>query len=158
VSNYNEHGSTLVKQLHDRNISQMHHPVILGLFSLYSLLVAMRYFDEDQISWPAHDDFKSQEWLKAGLDQTAVDVLELLPLSKDGDDPLEWEMAPSSRAISYLGEADKHKLDLTYNGDFTRPSDIRLTEAYRSGDVYIYNTKEGIWSLMKLRLQFCTDN
>jgi hypothetical protein len=158
VSNYNEHGSTLVKRLHDRNISQMHHPVILGLFSLYSLLVSLRYFEEDQISWPAHDDFKPQEWLEAGFDQTAVDVLELLPLPKYGDYSLEWQLAPSSRAISYLGEADRHKLDLTYNGDFTRPSDIRVTEAYISGDVYIYNTEEGIWSLMKVRLQFWTDN
>jgi hypothetical protein len=140
VSNYNQHGSTLVKQLQDRNIPQMHYPAILGVFSLYSLLVSMRYFEENQISWPPHNDFRRQEWLEAGLNQTAVEVLSLLPLPKEA----EWQLAPSARAISYLGEADKHKLDLTYNGDFPRPSDIRLTEAYRSGDVFIYNTEEGI--------------
>jgi hypothetical protein len=144
VSNYNDHGSTLVRQLHDRDIPQMHHPVILGLFSLYSLLVSMRYFEEDQISWPPHDDFRSQEWLETGFDQTAVDVLSLIPLPIYGDYSQEWQLAPSARAISYLGEASIHKLDLTYNGDFTKPSDIRLTEAYISGYVYIYNTKEGI--------------
>jgi hypothetical protein len=144
VSNYNEHGSTLVKLLHDRNIPQKHHPIILGLFSLYSLLVSLRYFEENQISWPPHDDFRPQEWLEAGLDQTAVDVLDLLPLPKYGGYSQDWQLAPSAPAISYLGEPDKYKLDLTHNSDFIRPSDIRLTEAYISGDVYIYNTREGI--------------
>jgi hypothetical protein len=101
VSNYNEHGSALVKQLHDRNITQIHHPVSLGLFSLYSLLVSLRYFKENQISWPPHADFRPQEWIEAGLDQTAVDVLELVPLPKYGGYSLEWQLAPSSRAILF---------------------------------------------------------
>jgi hypothetical protein len=148
VSYYNKHGSTLVQQLDDRNIPQLHHPVILGFFSLYSLLVSLRYFEVDQISWPPHDDFRAQEWLAVGYDQTAVDVLGLLPLPKSRD----WQLALSSLAISYLGESDKNKLDLTYNDDFPRPSGIRLTAAYTTGYVYIYNTKEGIRSFMKVKL------
>lgn len=82
VSNYNTHGAALVQLLKEREISSLHHRLILGMFAVDSALVSMCYFKEDDISWLPHAEFIDQEGLDIGFDQKAVEILSLLPFPK----------------------------------------------------------------------------
>jgi hypothetical protein len=103
VSRYNAHGQKLAELLGDMPV--LHHPLILGLFAVYSLLIKLGNLNEDEVSFPPHDDFCPENWLGIGFTQEVVDILELLPYAhrETGE---RASIAPWTPAISYLGGGD----------------------------------------------------
>jgi hypothetical protein len=156
VSAYNNHGNTLVELLESRNISTLHHPFILGLFSVYTALIALHYFKSDDISWAPHADFVAEEWLAIGFTPEVVDILAVLPYPHKA---LEgWALAPEAPVLSYLKQADVWDRDTTSTrDDDILPEHVRITRGGRDGNNYIYDTTKGKSGVPNID-RLCVDN
>jgi hypothetical protein len=151
VSQYNEHGRALVTLIQDRDIFERHHPLILGLFAVYSLLISLGHFTSANISWPPHSDFRRQDWLDIGFAPEAVDILELLPYLKDDINYGESvHIAYDASTLSYLGKGNPE-----YRGidqvipEFLDPKDFFVTGESRCMYVgnfyYLYKSEDGMF-------------
>jgi hypothetical protein len=159
IAAYNDHGVAIVNGIRQSDIDPLHHPVILGMFAVYSLLIAIGHLGEDDVVFPPYtpEQFDPQEWLDVGFGQGAVDILALLPNPSVKYDPnMEvWHIEPQAWPISYLGvqrfEQDiEHtkefvsQRNLDFNGrDLVKLDHVRLTSGGRDGNNYIYDTKTG---------------
>jgi hypothetical protein len=152
VSSYNNHGKTLVELLGTTKISSLHHPLILGLFAVYTTLVSLHYVNSDDVSWAPHSNLIAEQWLAIGFTEEVVDILALLPYPRKKVEG--WDLAPEAPALSYLGTGNIGVRDTTFNQDDNiLPDHIRLTNGGRDGNNYIYNTKEGK-SLFQIKCQY----
>ena len=63
-----------------------HQALVNGIFSLYEVLISMRYISRSDIYWPPYPTslFNSQQWLSEGFEQEVVDLLALLAYPKVG--------------------------------------------------------------------------
>jgi hypothetical protein len=154
VAKYDDHGKALVELIKAGDIPTLHHPVILGLFAVYSMFIALGIFDESRISFPPHEDFRPQEWLNIGFTEEVVNIMALLPWLLKGehyeDAPL---IAPQSPALSYLGIADDPE---SFRGpevspevkQIILPEHFCLTSAWARDHNYIYNSKDGVYQFV----------
>ena len=158
IATYNDHGAVLAEAIRSSDIAATHHPVILGLFAVYSILVAIGHFNEDEIIWPPHSirDFSATEWLATGLDPVVVSIAALLPYPGPKARYAPWHIAPEAMALSYLGGPKLERAastgqniiaqriyDFAGNGP-TPQNHIRLTDGGRDGNNYIYDTATGM--------------
>jgi hypothetical protein len=129
ISNSNERGKAIVALIVNNQIHERHHPLILGLFTVYSLLESMGHFPiSDSVSWPPHSDFKRDEWLSIGFNQEAVDILELLPYFKESVvSNYQPEIAHDAPGLSYLGKGMTAYRGISETGQFLDPRDFFVT-------------------------------
>jgi hypothetical protein len=144
VARYNSRGKALVGLIEEHDVSSLHHPAILGLFAVYSILVTLGYFQNEEISWPPHEDFAHEEWLDLGFTQEVVGILALLPYQKppfNRRDMLK-SIAPSAPEFGYLGNGSAMALGFDVE-PWVLPEHFGITRMAATGFWYVYNTKDG---------------
>jgi hypothetical protein len=166
ISQCKEHGTSLVDLILSRQIHERHYPLILGLFTVYTLLESLGHFPaSENIFWPPHSDFHREEWLNIGFESEVVDILELLPYIKESIYPNEpIHIAHDAPGLSYLGKANTDYRGNTETGKFLDLKDVFITgdgvgHRYMFGTrhiFYLYRSEDGLLTnaLFKIILMF----
>jgi len=152
VSQYNKHGRSLCSLIQHHAIAQKHHPLLLGLFAVYSLLVSLGHIDPEIISWPPHVDFAGEDWLRIGFAPEVVDLLELLPYLKEGKWGEPIHISHDAPSLSYLGAGNP-----TYRGPEEIPELLTEKDFFITGNGrgmfgrrhyhYLYRSEDGMFWL-----------
>jgi hypothetical protein len=147
VSAFNEDGKRLEQLLSERNISAKHNPLVLGLFSVYNLLIRLGLFEQGQVAFPPHDNFDVEGYLAIGVTPEVVGILALLPYWapdedwKLGGDPLF--VSDGAPALSYLGKADPDRRGPPPIEGFLKLEHFCLNNAFSQNRNYIYDSVNG---------------
>jgi hypothetical protein len=153
IEAYNSYGAAVADAISRSDLAPLHHPFVLGMFAVYSMLVSMDHFTEEDIYWPPHtlESFDPQMWLNAGFEAPVATILVLLPYPREEFN--HWHVALEAEALSYMGSPrirrsrnEEYVEQRCYDfvGDGLICSDhVRLTAGGQDGNNYIYDTKAG---------------
>lgn len=129
-------------------VGPQHLPLVLALFSLFTILVKLGYIDDDQVHWPPHrgkSDFHGEDaWAAIGLGSEACALLDVLTFASDDlwDVPVLSVDAPS---FSFMGEAKLEVINPLFQDDEAMrlpPRYLLLSRYYYHQPLLIYETLE----------------
>ncbi|KAF4556957.1 Hypothetical protein D9617_1g088390 [Elsinoe fawcettii] len=97
-------GQALAAALHD--IDQLHLPLVFGLFSVFTELVRIGWFQDFEVIFPPHSTttLDTSKWISGGLSRSVIDLLPFLPHRKiDHTFPSQarLNLAPGGSSIDY---------------------------------------------------------
>ncbi|PSK36696.1 hypothetical protein B9Z65_1879 [Elsinoe australis] len=127
------------------NMSTLHHPLIAGLFLVYTTLCRLSWFRDHEVAWPPHESpaFDEEHWRDLGFDEEVIRILPFLPYV----DWYDGQMAPDAAFITYVNTDERTARDIMVSDDsYMHPWTFRFTDGGAEGYHYVYDTRDGTYN------------